>query len=192
MVGITAGICGIPYWGTDTGGFVPTKEFTAELFVRWFQFSAFCPSFRSHGRTWNRACRGGGTRARTGLPRWTRDSLPGSVPPRPQDLHNKAVESICRKYLNLRYALLPYLYSAAAESHRTGLPLMRALWLHYPDDPKAVATEDAYLWGDSIFVAPVLEPGAQTRKTCAFAARAMVELLDRCSRRGMSRGDLRG
>ena len=40
MVGITTGLSGIPYWGTDTGGFVPTKELTAELFVRWFQFSA--------------------------------------------------------------------------------------------------------------------------------------------------------
>ena len=52
MMGINAGLSGVPYWGTDIGGFVPTKEFTAELFVRWFQFGAFCPSFRCHGRTW--------------------------------------------------------------------------------------------------------------------------------------------
>ncbi len=50
--GIIVGLCGIPYWGSDTGGFVPTLEYTPELFVRWFQFSSFCPSFRSHGRTW--------------------------------------------------------------------------------------------------------------------------------------------
>ena len=49
---INVGLCGIPYWGTDTGGFVPTRELTPELYVRWFQFSAFCPLFRSHGRTW--------------------------------------------------------------------------------------------------------------------------------------------
>jgi alpha-glucosidase/alpha-D-xyloside xylohydrolase len=49
---INTALTGIPYWGTDIGGFVPTKEFTAELFVRWFQFGAFCPLFRSHGRTW--------------------------------------------------------------------------------------------------------------------------------------------
>jgi hypothetical protein len=51
-IGINTGLSGIPLWGTDTGGFVPTKEFTGELFVRWFQFSAFCPLFRGHGRDW--------------------------------------------------------------------------------------------------------------------------------------------
>jgi alpha-glucosidase/alpha-D-xyloside xylohydrolase len=84
--------------------------------------------------------------------------------PKPEDLHNKAVEEICRKYLNLRYQLLPYLYSAVAETHATGLPLMRSLWLAYPEDATASLVEDAYLWGDSLLVAPVLEPGAAHRK----------------------------
>ena len=51
-IGINTGLTGIPYWGTDIGGFVPTPEFTAELYLRWFQFGAFCTLFRSHGRTW--------------------------------------------------------------------------------------------------------------------------------------------
>jgi alpha-glucosidase/alpha-D-xyloside xylohydrolase len=51
-IAVNTGLTGIPYWGTDIGGFVPTKEFTAELFVRWFQFGAFCTLFRSHGRAW--------------------------------------------------------------------------------------------------------------------------------------------
>ena len=51
-VGINCGLTGIPYWGTDIGGFVTTPELTGELFVRWFQFGAFCPLFRAHGRTW--------------------------------------------------------------------------------------------------------------------------------------------
>jgi alpha-glucosidase/alpha-D-xyloside xylohydrolase len=83
--------------------------------------------------------------------------------PKPEELHNKAVEGICRKYLNLRYQLLPYLYSSAAQTHRTGLPLMRSLWLAFPDDAKAAAVDDAYLWGDSMLVAPVLQPGAASR-----------------------------
>lgn len=83
--------------------------------------------------------------------------------PKPEELHNKAVEEICRKYLNLRYQLLPYLYSAVAETHVSGLPLMRALWLEYPDDAKAAAVQDAYMWGDCVLVAPVLEPGATQR-----------------------------
>src|SRR5262249_36514941 len=52
-VAINTGLSGIPYWGTDIGGFVPTREYTGELHVRWFQFGAFCPLFRAHGRTWH-------------------------------------------------------------------------------------------------------------------------------------------
>ena len=49
---VNTGLSGIPYWGTDIGGFVPTPEYTGELYARWFQFGAFCPLFRSHGRVW--------------------------------------------------------------------------------------------------------------------------------------------
>ena len=158
MVGLTAGLCGIPYWGTDTGGFVPTKEFTAELFVRWFQFSAFCPSFRCHGRAWMLRLPWGWNLGSYGPAEGDAQILP-----KPEELHNKAVEEICRTYLNLRYQLLPYLYSAVAETHATGMPLMRSLWLAYPDDANVVAVEDAYLWGKEMLVAPVLEPGAANR-----------------------------
>jgi alpha-glucosidase/alpha-D-xyloside xylohydrolase len=163
-VGIHAGLCGIPYWGTDTGGFVPTKEFTAELFVRWFQFSAFCPSFRCHGRTWKLRLPWGWDLGSYEPAEFDGQFAAATLPPA-QDLHNKAVEPICRKYLNLRYQLLPYLYSAVAESHATGLPLMRSFWIDYSDDPRAAVTADEYLWGQSILVAPVLEPGASHRTT---------------------------
>ena len=88
----------------------------------------------------------------------------GAALPDAGQLHNAAVEPICRKYLDLRYRLLPYLYSAVRESTVNGLPVMRALWLHYPDDPRAVARGDEYLWGRDIFVAPVVEKGAASRK----------------------------
>jgi len=74
------------------------------------------------------------------------------------------VEPICRKYLELRYRLLPYLYSAVHECATTGMPIMRALWLHFPDDPKAVECGDQYLWGSNVLVAPVIEKGATTRR----------------------------
>jgi len=74
------------------------------------------------------------------------------------------VEPICRKYLELRYRLLPYLYSAVRECATTGMPILRALWLAYPGDPKAVACGDQYLWGESMLVAPVVEPGATSRQ----------------------------
>jgi alpha-glucosidase (family GH31 glycosyl hydrolase) len=163
-IGINAGLCGLPYWGTDTGGFVPTKEFTAELFVRWFQFSAFCPSFRCHGRTWKLRLPWGWNLG-SYEPAEFDSQFSAATLPQPQDLHNTAVEAICRKYLNLRYQLLPYLYSAVAETHATGLPLMRSLWLSYPSDLKAATADNEYLWGESILVAPVLEPGATHRTT---------------------------
>jgi alpha-glucosidase/alpha-D-xyloside xylohydrolase len=157
-VGINTGLTGMPYWGTDTGGFIPTREFTGELYVRWFQFSTFCPLFRSHGRTWKLHLPWG----------WnTGDYGPVEVDPAQMtdksNLHNPDVEPICRKYLDLRYQLLPYLYSVARESHDTGLPIMRATWLHYPADPDAMTCGDQYLWGRDILVAPVLQPAASSR-----------------------------
>jgi alpha-glucosidase (family GH31 glycosyl hydrolase) len=74
------------------------------------------------------------------------------------------VEVICRKYLELRYRLLPYLYSMVYESTKTGLPVMRALWLHFPNDASAVSCGDEYLWGRSFLVAPVVEKGAANRR----------------------------
>lgn len=59
---------------------------------------------------------------------------------------------------------MPYLQTALRETHDTGLPLMRALWLHYPDDPIAVARGDEFLWGRDILVAPVVEKGATSRR----------------------------
>ena len=145
-----------PFWGTDTGGFVPTKELTGELYARWFQFSAFCPSFRSHGRTWHLRLPWGWNTGEPG-PIEARDS------PEASELHNEAVEPICRDYLNLRYRLMPYTYTIAREACDTGLPMMRALWLHYPQDPRAVAEGREYLWGRDILVAPVVEKGAAER-----------------------------
>jgi alpha-glucosidase (family GH31 glycosyl hydrolase) len=161
-IAINTGLSGIPYWGTDIGGFVPTKEFTGELYVRWFQFGAFCPLFRSHGRTWKLRLPWGWNTGDFGLSEIT--NYGEAANPDPSELHNAQVEPICRQYLELRYRLLPYLYSAVRESTQTGLPIMRALWLHYPDDPAAVARSDSYLWGRDMLVAPITEPGATTRR----------------------------
>lgn len=161
-IAINTGLSGIPLWGTDIGGFVPTKEFTGELYVRWFQFAAFCPSFRSHGRTWKLRLPWGWNTGELG-PNELR-TYGDAANPGPEDLHNPDVEPICRKFLELRYRLMPYLYSAVYEGHVTGLPIMRSLWLHHPDDPAAVARGDEYLWGRNLLVVPVTEKGATTRK----------------------------
>ena len=80
------------------------------------------------------------------------------------EYHDAAIEPICRKYLELRYRMMPYLYSAVRECTQSGIPVMRALWLHYPNDATAVAAGDEYLWGRDILVAPVVEKGATERK----------------------------
>jgi alpha-glucosidase/alpha-D-xyloside xylohydrolase len=157
-VAVNVGLSGIPYWGTDIAGFVPTKELTGELYVRWFQFAAFNTLFRSHGRTWKLRLPWGWNTGETGPVETP------NVPLDPKELHNAAVEPICRKYLELRYRMMPYLYSAVREATVTGMPVLRALWLHYPDDPAAVLRGDQYLWGRDVLVAPVVEQGATSRK----------------------------
>jgi alpha-glucosidase/alpha-D-xyloside xylohydrolase len=155
---VNTGLSGIPYWGTDIGGFIPTAEYTGELHVRWFQFGAFCPSFRAHGRHWHLR-----------LP-WGWDGGDGgpmetnSFKPDPAELNNPKVEPILRKYLELRYRLLPYTYSFVHECSKTGLPIIRALWLHYPGDAAAVSRGDQFLWGHDILVSPVVEKGATSRR----------------------------
>jgi alpha-glucosidase/alpha-D-xyloside xylohydrolase len=162
-VAINTGLSGIPFWGTDIGGFVPTPEYTGELHVRWFQFGAFCPLFRAHGRTWHLRLPWGWNTGEVG-PSETRGYTGGAGEPDASELHNGAVEPIIKQYLELRYRMLPYVYSIARECCETGLPMMRALWLHYPDDPQAVARGDQYLWGRDMLVSPVVEKAASSRQ----------------------------
>jgi alpha-glucosidase/alpha-D-xyloside xylohydrolase len=162
-VAVNTGLSGIPFWGTDIGGFVPTPEYTGELHVRWFQFGTFCPSFRSHGRTWHLRLPWGWNTGSLG-PEELRGYTGGAGHPDPSELRNPQVEPILKKYLELRYRLLPYTYTIARECTETGLPLMRALWLHHSDDPAAVARGDQFLWGRDILVSPVVKKGATSRQ----------------------------
>jgi alpha-glucosidase/alpha-D-xyloside xylohydrolase len=162
-VAVNTGLSGIPFWGTDIGGFVPTAEYTGELHVRWFQFGTFCPSFRAHGRNWHLRLPWGWNTGKIG-PEELRNYTGGAANPDPGELRNPQVEPIVKKYLELRYRLLPYTYTAARECCQTGLPMMRALWLHYSDDPLAVARGDQFLWGRDLLVSPVVEKGASVRR----------------------------
>jgi alpha-glucosidase (family GH31 glycosyl hydrolase) len=133
-LGLNVGLSGIPYWNADVGGFYSVAPDSEELFLRWFQFAAFCPIFRSHGHSW-------------------RLHLPWS--------YGDAAEAICRDYIGWRYRLMPYTYTLAWHAHRQGLPLMRPLILNYPEDPRAYENADAYLWGDDLLVVPVTRDGAR-------------------------------
>ena len=158
-VGLNSSVSLSPFWGTDIGGFYPSTnhEFTGELYARWFEFAAFTPSFRSHGRNWWLHRPWGWNTGEVG-------PLESRPPPDASELHNAAIEPICKKYLELRYQLMPYTYTITRETHDTGLPLMRALWLHYPRDAEAVKLGDEYLWGRDLLVAPVTEKAAMSRK----------------------------
>lgn len=158
-VGLNSSLSVSPFWGTDIGGFNPgtNREYTGELYVRWFQFAAFCPSFRSHGRTWQLHTPWGWNTGETG-------PIESRPVPDPSELTNAAVEPVCRQYLNLRYQLMPYTYAITREACDNGMPLMRALWLHYPDDPEAVGLGDEYLWGRDLLIAPVTEKAATSRR----------------------------
>ena len=151
-LGLNVGLSGIPYWGTDIGGFYAVAPQTAELFVRWFQFGSFCPIFRAHGRNW-----------RLHLP-WA---------------YGEEIEAICRHYIELRYRLMPYTYTLAWQAHHTGLPLMRPLVLNYPDDPRAWEVSSEYLWGDDILVAPVTRARRNALAGLSAGGR-LARFLDRC------------
>ena len=157
-IAVNTGLSGIPYWGTDIGGFVATDEFTGELYARWFQFGAFNPLFRSHGRDWRLHTPWGWTTGDRGFPETAKWH------PKPGSLKDERIEPICKAYLELRYRLTPYLYSAVREACDSGMPIVRGLWLHHPDDPVAVRRGDQYLYGRHLLVAPVVEKGATRRR----------------------------
>jgi alpha-glucosidase/alpha-D-xyloside xylohydrolase len=79
-------------------------------------------------------------------------------------MNNPAIEPVVKKYAELRYQLLPYTYTLAREARDSGLPLMRAMWLHYPDDVRARGLGNQFLWGRDLLVAPVFTKGATSRE----------------------------
>ncbi len=149
--GINFTLSGIPYWNTDTGGFfagAAADPKYAELFTRWFQFSAFCPMFRVHG-----------------------DATGDAIEPTKKDKPGKEMwqfspetEKILIKYDKLRYRLLPYIYSVAWKVTHENSTMMRGLVMDFRNDPQVYNIPDQYLFGPAIMVNPVTKAGAETRK----------------------------
>lgn len=157
-----------PYWGSDIGGFYANNELTGELYARWFQFAAFCGSFRSHGRTWWTRLPWGWGLDDMGPREHNNTNTPVPVDDRrnilQSEMNNPAIEPVVKKYAELRYQLLPYTYTLAREARDSGLPLMRAMWLHYPGDERARGLGNQFLWGRDLLVAPVFTKGAASRE----------------------------
>jgi alpha-glucosidase len=132
---MTLGLSGEPFVGADVGGFVGRTE--PELLVRWYQVGFLTPFCRNHAEL-------------TG---------PDHEPWR----FGKYYEDIIRKYLKLRYRLLPYLYTVLEESHRTGVPLFRPLVLNFQEDENTLGIDDEFMIGDDLLAAPVLKPNLTSR-----------------------------
>ena len=145
-----------PFWGSDIGGFYANEELTGELYARWFQFGSFNPSFRSHGRTWWTRLPWGWGLSDMGPKESQRNPLPS-------EMNNKAIEPVTKKFGELHYQLIPYTYTLSWEARNSGMPMMRALWLHYPNDQQATKTADEFLWGRDMLIAPVYQKGATSR-----------------------------
>jgi alpha-D-xyloside xylohydrolase len=150
--GLSFSMSGFPYWTTDIGGFFrPQDQYTSddyhELLVRWFEFGTFCPIFRIHG-------------FQSATEMWN---------------YGPEVEKILRQYDDLRYRLMPYIYSDAWGVTSRGDTMMQALPLVYPQDAAVRNVDDEFLFGNSLLVSPVTQKGATQRTVVLPAGDKWVE-----------------
>jgi alpha-D-xyloside xylohydrolase len=136
VAGLNFTITGLPYWTTDIGGFFRpgpsqyTDQSYHELLIRWYQWGAFNPVFRMHA--------------------YQTETEPWKF--------GQITEDNMRKILDLRYALLPYIYSEAWQITRNGSTIMRPLVMDFREDKKALEQKYEYMFGRSLLVAPITEP----------------------------------
>lgn len=159
QAGLNMGMAGIPWWTSDIGGFlggdISDRSFQ-ELLVRWFEWGAFCPVFRMHGE------RSPWEEREKEFINGVRQLTSGQD----NEVWSFGEENyrILSRYLWIRERLRPYIRECMQEASRSGAPVMRPLFFDFPEDAKAWETEDCYMFGPDLLVAPVMEEGARTRK----------------------------
>ena len=131
--GLSFGLSGFSFWSHDMGGFV--KSTPEDLYCRWIPFGFLTSHTRAHG----------------------------APPTEPWLYDSKRVQDVFRKSAEMKYRLMPYVYAQAKECTEKGLPMLRALFVEFPDDPGAWKVDDEYLFGSQILVAPLLESGMTGR-----------------------------
>ena len=131
--GLSFGLSGFSFWSHDMGGFV--KSTPEDLYCRWLPFGFLTSHTRAHG----------------------------APPTEPWLYDSKRVQDVFRKSAEMKYRLMPYVYAQAKECTEKGLPMLRALFVEFPDDPGAWKVDDEYLFGSQILVAPLLESGITGR-----------------------------
>jgi alpha-glucosidase len=128
-------LSGVAFCGGDAGGFQGNAS--GELFARWMQYAAFTPFFRAH-------------------------SAIDSKPHEPWAF-GPETERVSREAITLRYRLMPYLYGEMRRASVTGLPVIRPMVFEFPRDPEVKTMCDQFMFGPSILVAPVTQPGKKER-----------------------------
>ncbi|UKK51160.1 glycoside hydrolase family 31 protein [Prevotella sp. E13-17] len=126
------------YWGHDIGGHLQIGETNPELMLRWLQFGVFSPIFRTHG-----ASQAGNERRI-----WKYDNFP-----------------LLLDCVNLRYELMPYIYTAARQAYDTGISICRPLYYEWPEENESYRQEGEYMFGDDILVSPVTTASEDADKT---------------------------
>jgi len=126
------------YWGHDLGGHMQIAPTNSELMLRWLQFGAFSPIFRTHGASQE------GNERRI----WKFDNFP-----------------MLLDCVNLRYQLMPYIYTAARQAYDTGISICRPLYYEWPEENEAYRQEGEYMFGDDILVSPVVTAANPSGKT---------------------------
>eukprot|EP01125_Pyxidicula_operculata_P013284 TRINITY_DN4392_c0_g2_i1.p1 TRINITY_DN4392_c0_g2~~TRINITY_DN4392_c0_g2_i1.p1 ORF type:complete len:954 (-),score=179.46 TRINITY_DN4392_c0_g2_i1:35-2896(-) len=128
---LTLGVSGIVFSGADVGGFFGNPE--PELLVRWYQAGAYQPFFRAHAHL--------------------------DAKRREPWVHGEPTTSAIRKAVLSRYSILPYLYTSFYQSYLSGVPVMRPLWVEFPQDESLFSTQDSFLLGAGLLVKPVTSAG---------------------------------
>lgn len=129
------GLLGLAYTHSDLGGFAGGESFDAPMYRRWLQYGAFQPVYRPHAQE--------------------------NIAPEPV-FHDKKTKDIVRRFIKLRYQLLPYNYTLAYENSVNGTPLMRPLFFEDESDSALVKEKDTYLWGNDFLVTPITDPNIET------------------------------
>lgn len=155
--GLNMGLAGIPWWTTDIGGFfgghIDDPDFH-EVLIRWFEYGTFCPVMRLHGYRWPfkpQYGTTGGAECVSGADNevWS---------------YGDKVYEICKKYLKIREAMMPYITTLMEEAHKKGTPVMRPMFYDFPEDKLCWENESQYMFGPNILVAPIMEKGQTERE----------------------------
>ena len=155
--GLNMGMAGIPWWTTDIGGFHggdPNDPAFRELLIRWFQWAAFLPVMRLHGIR------------EPELPPMSNEGGGACNSGSPNDVWSCGEEAyaILVRFIRFREKMKDYIRALMKEAHELGRPVIRTMFYEFPDDRQCWLTEDQYMFGPALLVAPVLYSGMKSRE----------------------------